>query len=149
MMLYWQRIGEHPHPLPTRSTAGSAGYDLAWSGIEHGRPQETAVLYPGGGIVRLPTGWAVQIPEGHVGLIRERSGLAAQSVSVRGGVIDSDYRGEIVLLVASDHPDPIRIKPGQRIAQLLILPCLMVDSQAVAQLGATVRGADGFGSTGE
>lgn len=124
--------------LPTRQTAGSAGYDLHC--IEAGCV---------GALNVFGTGVGVTIPEGHVGLIRDRSGLAAKNgITVLAGVIDADYSGEIkvVLSCVKDHKP--YIASGDRIAQLVIVPCVMEDSEW-SDAVISERGDNGFGSTGQ
>lgn len=121
--------------LPTRGSDGAAGLDLYADGA--------ADAY----MVSVSTGIAVAIPHGYVGLVWPRSGLAwERGVQVLGGVIDSDYRGEVRVMLTSTAP--LRINPGDRIAQLLIQPVGMCGVKEVSELPATARGVDGFGSTG-
>jgi dUTP pyrophosphatase len=84
----------------------------------------------------------------HVGLIRDRSGLALTGLTTRAGVIDPDYRGEIKVLVYNESPNVQQIRVGNRIAQLLILPCEQHQLEEADDLDTTVRGENGFGSTG-
>ena len=129
--------------IPTRQTPGSAGFDLHLDG------RSPWFMYPGDTRV-YPTGIAAAIPEGYVGLIRDRSGLASKGLTVLGGVIDSDYRGEIkVVLNHADGPGSVSVAlaPGDRIAQLVVIPCLL-DGVEVTELADTERGAGGFSSTG-
>ncbi len=129
--------------IPTRATDGSAGYDLYLD--------EDLVLEAGGKPSLAHFGVAVEIPEGCCGLLIARSSLhkkdTYQSNSV--GVIDSDYRGE---LMAPMHTDLIEgniyISEGTRIAQLVIVPCLMAEVEEVDQLAGSTRGSGGFGSSG-
>lgn len=155
-ILKWSRVGGHKFPMPSRATRWSAGYDLYWSGEAHisnsleDTPHPSMTLYSDDKML-VPTGWAVEIPEGHVGLLKERSSLAKQGVYVRAGVIDSDYRGEIMVLLSSGmlrEYGVVTLSPGQRIAQLLVLPCHLAESVEVPALSDTVRGTGGFGSTG-
>jgi dUTP diphosphatase len=99
------------------------------------------------------TGVAVEIPDGHAGLVLPRSGLAARhgiALVNAPGLIDSGYRGEIrVLLLNTDREDPFGIEPGDRIAQLLVVPFAGVEPvEAPSELTASVRGEGGFGSSG-
>jgi len=98
------------------------------------------------------TGIAVEIPEGCAGLVLPRSGLAAKhgiALVNAPGLIDSGYRGELkVLLLNTDREEPFRIEPGDRIAQLLIVPFEAVTPVEVTELTATARGDGGFGSSG-
>jgi dUTP pyrophosphatase len=135
-------------PLPNRAHAGDAGVDLY---------SATDVVLPPGQRALVATGIAVAIPEGMVGLIHPRSGLAARvglSIVNSPGTIDAGYRGEIkVSLINLDPAEPIVIHRGDRIAQLLVqrveLPDLVeVASFDEAGLGDTTRGAGGHGSSG-
>lgn len=124
--------------IPERATPGSAGYDLMLSQDDHvgyeWRP--------------LRTGLYVAIPRGFAGLIKARSGLATKdSVEIFEGVIDSDYRGEILVL-ARRALGRMSLHQGQRIAQLLVVPVAKVEFQLVSKLPETERGKGGFGSTG-
>ena len=125
---------------PEQATEGAAGLDL--------RSVDHAWVYRGRRTV-VRTGVRLAIPLGFVGLIRDRSGLAKRvGVSVLAGVIDSDYRGEISVILQSHGQEHLEIHPGDRIAQLLILPIPAVQIREVDQLDETARGEGGFGSTG-
>jgi len=130
--------------LPVRQHAGDAGLDLL--------AIEAAVLAPGGGRATIGTGIAIEGPEGWVGLVCPRSGLAARHCIgvVNGpGVIDAGYRGELrVVLYNSDPVEPFTVAPGDRIAQLVLTPALLVDVEEVDELAPAGRDAAGFGSTG-
>lgn len=130
-------------PLPHRAHRGDAGADLYAA--------EDVELAPGQRAL-VGTGVAIALPLGTVGLVHPRSGLAAKqglSIVNAPGTIDADYRGEIkVCLINLDPTTPIQITRGMRIAQLLVQRVELVDFIAVAALDETVRGADGYGSTG-
>ena len=130
-------------PLPSYALAGDAGMDL--------RSAVDVVLAPGERC-RIPTGIAVAIPDGHAGFVQPRSGLAARTglgFVNSPGLIDSGYRGEIqVVAINLDRQDPIDIRRGDKIAQLVILPVPQVALAEVEELPASNRGAGGFGSTG-
>lgn len=130
-------------PLPSYARPGDAGMDLV--------ARETVTLEPGERAV-VPTGVAVAVPPGCVGLVHPRSGLAARSgVSLVNapGTIDEGYRGEIkVVLVNLDPHTPVTLQRGDRIAQLLVQRVESVAVTEVAELPPSQRGADGFGSTG-
>ena len=130
-------------PLPSYALAGDAGMDL--------RSAVDVVLAPGERC-RIPTGIAVAIPDGHAGFVQPRSGLAARTglgFVNSPGLIDSGYRGEIqVVAINLDRRDPIDIRRGDKIAQLVILPVPRVALAEVEELPASGRGAGGFGSTG-
>ena len=133
----------HPHAeLPTRAHPTDAGLDLAAS--------ETTQVAPR--IVTLvPTGIAVAIPEGHVGILAARSSLAvkkAMTLANGVGVIDSDYRGEIKIPIIPLDGCHNLIQAGQKIAQLIILPIALPTVEVVSELPESARGLGGFGSTG-
>lgn len=128
-------------PAPSRETEGSAGYDLRAA-------VGTYCLMPGErGLVE--TGFAWEIPEGMVGMIRPRSGLAVrEGLHVMAGVIDSDYRGEVKVLLVNLGDKPIEIKTGDRIAQMVVCPFHGSELIVVDDLDDSNRGEGGFGSTG-
>jgi len=131
-------------PAPAYATDGAAGADLVAAVAEPVRlsPMERAAI---------PTGLVLEIPPGYEGQIRPRSGLAlgaGLTVANAPGTIDADYRGEVKVLLVNLGAEPVTITRGQRIAQLVIAPVARGDFVAVAELGATARGAGGFGSTG-
>lgn len=129
--------------LPSYAQPGDAGADL--------RSTEDVVLAPGERRL-VGTGVSLAIPEGHVGLVTPRSGLAARaglSIVNSPGVIDSGYRGEIrVCLINLDPAVPIELAAGDRIAQLVIMPFVHASFVPVEALDATARGVGGYGSTG-
>jgi dUTP pyrophosphatase len=128
--------------LPNQAYDGDAGMDLTAC--------EGATLGPGErGII--PTGIAVEIPEGYAGFVQPRSGLAARhgiGVVNSPGLIDSGYRGEIrVVLLNTDRVTSFTVEPGMRIAQLVVAPVASVRLVEVEELAASERGAHGFGSS--
>jgi dUTP pyrophosphatase len=129
--------------LPTRAHEGDAGLDLY--------AVEPAHLGPGERW-SLPTGVAVEIPEGHAGLVLPRSGLAREhgiALVNSPGLIDSGYRGEIkVLLLNTDPAEVFRIEPGERIAQLLVVAVPATEPVEAETLAESARGDGGFGSSG-
>ena len=129
--------------LPTRAHDGDAGLDLYAC--------EAATLAPGER-ASVGTGIAIEVPEGHAALVLPRSGLAARhgiALVNAPGLIDSGYRGEVrVLLLNTDRAEDFAIAPGDRIAQLLVVPFAEIDPVEVAELAASQRGAGGFGSSG-
>ena len=131
-------------PLPEYAKPGDAGVDL--------RATEDVTLAPGGGRGLVPTGVAVAIPRGYAGFIQPRSGLAFKhgvTVLNTPGLIDSDYRGELkVLLVNTDPSAPFQVTRGERIAQLVIQAVEHVEFVEVESLDETERGEGGFGHTG-
>src|SRR5205823_8049397 len=130
--------------LPEYKSDGAAGMDLV-AAID--APVELAP----GGRAAIGTGLALAIPDGWEGQVRPRSGLAREhglTVVNAPGTIDSDYRGECVVLLVNLGERAVRIERGQRIAQLVIAPVAKVAVESVEELPGTTRGAGGFGSTG-
>jgi dUTP pyrophosphatase len=128
--------------IPKRQTDGSAGFDIY-------SDQDMTRVHFGQAVV-IKTGVAVAIPEGYVGLIQPRSGLAIKrGVGTMAGVIDSDYRGEVraILTVHTSDIVPFKAERGERIAQMIVVP-VMLASVEVTDLDDTERGGKGFGSTG-
>ena len=131
--------------LPRRATLGSAGYDLC-ACIE--RP----LTVKPGQTVPVPTGLAMALPKGYGGFVFARSGLGIRHGVVPGncvGVIDSDYRGEILVGLQNSGDADYVIQPADRIAQLMVVPVVQAQVKMVDQLDETQRGAGGFGSTGK
>lgn len=130
---------------PEYATAGSAGMDLSAC-----IPEE--IVVKPGEIVKVNTGIAIQIPNsGIVGLVFPRSGLASRhgiSLVNSVGVIDSDYIGELICPMINHSSSNYKIKPGDRIAQIVFMPVINVKLLETDKLEATERGAGGFGSTG-
>ncbi len=130
--------------LPQRQTEGAAGYDLCAC------LEAPVVLQPGQGYP-FPTGLAAEIPQGYAGMVFCRSGLGVKhGISLPNcvGVIDSDYRGELVVPLRNFGDGTYTIQPGERIAQLVIMPVLLPEIVEVEALSQTERGQGGFGSTG-
>lgn len=131
--------------LPKRETVGSAGHDLR-ACIEEN------LIIPAGGSVRLPTGIAIEMESAeYVAIIAARSSMAAKYGVTMGngiGVIDSDYRGEISVLLRNTSDVDFVVRPGDRVAQLLLMPVALPEIIEVDELSDTERGAGGFGSTG-
>lgn len=136
----------HPEAVePSYATQGAAGLDL------HARIPHEIYLQPG---VRFtcPTGIAIELPEGFEGQVRPRSGLARkQGVTVLNapGTVDSDYRGEICVILINHGTEAVKISPNDRIAQLVIAPVIRAAFYHVGELTDTDRGEGGFGSTGQ
>ena len=133
--------------LPTRGTALAAGVDL-YALLPDG--QESAAVAPQGKYL-FPTGIAVEIPEGYVGLVFARSGIATKRQLAPAncvGVIDADYRGELRVFLQNNGTETQTVENGERIAQLVITPCLDIEIEETDELSETLRGASGFGSTG-
>ena len=147
------KIARLPHavdlPLPSYKSAGAAGLDLS-AAIPAGAP---AVIRPGERQL-VGTGLLIAVPEGHEAQVRPRSGLALEyglTVLNAPGTVDSDYRGEIKVLLVNLGSDDVTINRGMRIAQLVISPVVRAGLIEIAEtndLGDTSRGAAGFGSTG-
>ena len=134
-------------PQPARATSGSAAYDLRFTPTDD---NESIVVHANSTKV-LPTGLSIELPDGYAALVCGRSGLAAKhgiQVLNAPGVIDSDYRGEIGVILHNTGNDDVIFRAGDRIAQLMIVPVLSVDWVSVEVLGETDRGNGGFGSTG-
>jgi dUTP pyrophosphatase len=130
--------------LPSRATSGSAGYDLC-AAVRH-----DLVLAPGDRVL-VPTGYRFAIPPGYEGQIRPRSGLALSHgilVPNAPGTIDSDYRGEVRVILLNAGEKSYSIRRGDRIAQLVIAPVTHVEFCECDQLEATDRGEGGFGHSG-
>ncbi len=128
--------------LPEKATEGSAGFDLF--------SVESATIMPGERRL-VPTGWCVELPLGYEAQIRSRSGLALKYGLVvlnAPGTIDSDYRGEVGVLLVNYSTYPVDFDVGARIAQMVISPVIEVELTEVAELDDTDRGDGGFGSTG-
>ena len=142
------RIQRLPHApgLPEYATEGSAGLDIA-AAIAGDEPMELA---PGARAL-VPTGLRLAVPEGWEAQIRPRSGLALRhglTLPNSPGTIDSDYRGELQVIVLNAGAEPVRIERGMKIAQLLLKPAPRIAWRECAELDATERGEGGFGSTG-
>ncbi len=140
------KVKRLPHgldlPLPAYATAGAAGMDVVAA--------EDVVIAPG---ARHPvaTGLALAIPEGFEIQVRPRSGLALKhgiTVPNTPGTIDSDYRGELKVLLINHGVEPFAIQRGDRVAQLVLAPVVQAAWEEIEELDETARGAGGFGSTG-
>jgi dUTP pyrophosphatase len=125
--------------LPLYQHSGDAGLDL-FSVVED-------VLSPGE-VKPIPTGIKMAIPEGFVGLIWDKSGLSLQGVHRLAGVVDAGYRGEVKVVMINLGKESLSIKPGMKIAQMLIQPVVTVEVVESGELDDTARGEGGFGSTG-
>ena len=131
--------------LPTAGSQYAAGYDLYAC-------MDGPVVIPPRATAKLGTGLSIAVPEGWFGAIFARSGLATKQ-GLRPancvGVCDSDYRGEYIIAIHNDGDSPQTVSPGDRIAQLVILPYMAAEFEEADALPETVRGAGGFGSTGK
>lgn len=140
------KVKRLPHgeglPLPAYATPGAAGMDVVSA--------EDVTLAPGARHA-VATGLALAIPQGYEIQVRPRSGLALKhgiTVPNTPGTIDSDYRGELKVILINHGPEPFVIARGDRIAQLVLAPVVQAVWDEVEELDATARGAGGFGSTG-
>lgn len=130
--------------IPTRGSSQAAGYDL-YADIDEPvtiEPHMTEMIH---------TGIAIEIPDGYFGAIFARSGLAAKQglrLANCTGVCDSDYRGEYMVALHNDSIITRTVNPGERIAQLIVMPYLHVEFNETDELTSTERGGGGFGSTG-
>jgi dUTP pyrophosphatase len=142
------RIQRLPHgadlPLPHYASAGAAGMDVVAA-------VAAPLMLAPGARAAVPTGMAMAIADGFEVQVRPRSGLALKqglTVANAPGTIDSDYRGEVKVLLINLGADPVLIERGMRIAQLVVAPVTRARIETVESLDETVRGAGGFGSTG-
>jgi dUTP pyrophosphatase len=132
-------------PLPTYATIGSAGMDLFAAVIDE-------IILPPDGTHLVPTGYRIELPMGYEAQIRPRSGLALKNnigVLNSPGTIDSDYRGEIKVILKNFGDKEFRIKRGDRIAQMIIAPYIRISWDEVESIDDTTRGAGGFGHSGQ
>lgn len=131
-------------PLPKYMTAGAAGMDLLAA-------VEREVVIRSGDFHSIPTGLQIALPEGYEAQVRPRSGIAARfgvTVLNAPGTVDSDYRGEIKVLLVNHGAEEFTVKRGDRIAQLVIAGTVRADWEPVESLEETARGQGGFGHTG-
>jgi dUTP pyrophosphatase len=144
LILAVMRVGPVEVPLPCYQTTGAAGMDL------HAALDAPLTLAPLAR-AKVPTGLAFAIPVGFEGQVRPRSGLAARSgVTVLNapGTVDSDYRGEVQVMLVNLGDSPVTIAPEERIAQLVFAPVGRAELVLVDRLDPTIRGTAGYGSTG-
>ncbi len=131
---------------PTRGSEQAAGYDI------YACLETDTVTIPAHCTVKVPTGISMAIPEGYFGGIFARSGLASKK-GLRPancvGVIDSDYRGEFIVMLHNDTDEPKSVENGDRVGQLVVLPCAVIDFEETDVLDETERGSGGFGSSGK
>lgn len=130
--------------IPTYGTEYSAGCDL------YACMDDVVTVNPGDTVL-IHTGIAMEVPQGYAGLIYARSGLATKkglAPANKVGVVDADYRGEIMVALHNHSSEPVNIENGERIAQMVITPYLVADFVECEELSNTVRGEGGFGSTG-
>jgi dUTP pyrophosphatase len=144
------KIRRLPHAqnlsLPSYETAGAAGMDIS-AALDEDHP----LIMEAGMSCLVPTGLIMQIPHGFEGQVRPRSGLAAKhgiTLLNTPGTIDSDYRGEVKILLINLGKEPFTITRGLRMAQLVIAPVIQMLCEEVEELDSSLRGSGGFGSTG-
>jgi dUTP pyrophosphatase len=134
-------------PLPAYHSKGAAGLDLV-AALDAQRP---LMLAPGTRAL-VPTGLIIELPQGYEAQVRPRSGLALNygiAVLNSPGTIDSDYRGEVGVVLANLGHAPFEVRRGERIAQLVVLPVVQAELVEVTEVSETARGDGGFGSTGK
>lgn len=128
--------------LPERGTDGSAGLDLFSDQVEpyiYINPGETK---------EIPTGIAIELPPGTVGLFLDKGSMGKKGIHNYAGVIDSDYRGELFVFLHNSSDEPLQIMPRQKITQMVVVPYIMLHPYEVNELSDTVRGNGRYGSTG-
>jgi dUTP pyrophosphatase len=138
-------INQSPHPLPAYATEGSAGMDLR---ANLSAPVELQPLERH----MVPTGIFIELPPGYEAQVRPRSGLAARhgiTCLNSPGTVDSDYRGELKVILINLSSEVQVLQPGDRIAQLVVCPVVRVNWEEVEEIGVTGRNAGGFGHTGK
>lgn len=137
------KLSENAH-VPTRGSKYAAGHDLSAA------INSNVTIFPHQ-TIKIPTGLAIELPENTFGAIYARSGIASRE-GLRPanctGVIDSDYRGEIIVALHNDSDTARIVEPGERIAQIVVQPYVSVEFEEVTSLSETERGDGGFGSTG-
>jgi dUTP pyrophosphatase len=138
------RVGPVHVPLPRYQSAGAAGMDL------HAALEKALVIEPGGRAL-VPTGLVFAIPAHYEGQVRPRSGLAVKvglTVLNAPGTVDSDFRGEVRVLLVNLGQAPVTVEPLERIAQMVFAPVAKAELVVATELDATHRGKGGYGSTG-
>ena len=143
MLVRFKKINPNAS-IPTYGSSYAAGCDLSAC-------IDQAISIPPHTTIKVPTGLAIELPENTVGLIYARSGMATKrhlAPANKLGVIDADYRGEIIVALHNHSEEAQTIEVGERIAQLVVAPFYHVEFEEVDELSETVRGEGGFGSTG-
>lgn len=141
--LFFKRVREGA-VVPEYATAGAAALDLRYCG-------DTGIMLAVGEIKSIPTGLAISVPDGCAAVVCARSGLASKrGISLANGIglIDPDYRGELCVVLKNHGSASFTVHPGDRIAQLMIIPIYHAELMEVDELDETERGEGGFGSTG-
>jgi len=141
----WLKHGRGLSP-PRKASEGAAGFDLGAA-----VPAEAPLSIAPGGRAMVPTGLTLQLPPGHEGQVRPRSGLAAEfgvTVLNAPGTVDADYRGEVKVILVNHGDSAFTVRRGDRIAQLVVAPVAEAEFVELASAEDTRRGASGFGSTG-
>ena len=149
LRIMWESWADRSLPAPSYETAGAAGADIRANLPEEAR-SAGITLHPMQRLV-VPTGFRVEIPAGFEAQIRPRSGLAFKNGITclnTPGTIDSDYRGEVKVLLINLGEEAFVIERGMRMAQMVIAPVTQVSVAEISEVSATKRGAGGFGSTG-
>ena len=144
--LIWDDGADRDVPLPADEAAGAAGAD-----VRANFPERTPLILHPGERALIPTGMRLAIPEGYEVQVRPRSGLALKhgiALINAPGTIDSDYRGELKVILINHGPEAFTIARGERIGQMLLAPVTRLVWEQVETLDETDRGAGGFGSTG-
>ncbi|KPP88158.1 MAG: dUTP pyrophosphatase [Rhodobacteraceae bacterium HLUCCO07] len=144
--LSWVEGADRDVPLPRYESAGAAGADLRAN-----LPERGAVILEPGQRALIPTGFRIEIPIGYEVQVRPRSGLALKhgiTLPNSPGTIDSDYRGELGVIVMNAGDAAFEVVHGERIAQMVVAPVVQVDFVLAEALSETARGGGGFGSTG-
>ncbi len=137
-------VNHSKHPLPQYATSQSAGMDLRAN-------LDAPVLLEPLGRALIPTGIFIELPAGFEAQVRPRSGLAAKfgiTVLNTPGTIDSDYRGEVKVILINLSDEPFSVQDGERIAQMIVAKYEQVEWEAVIELSGTERGSGGFGHSG-
>lgn len=159
MTLKVKRIGDHGLPLPKYETEGASGFDLrAFVNYDFWKDEDVAgcgrihsgdyVVLNHGDRISLPCGFAFEVPEGNELQVRPRSGLSSKGIVCAFGTVDSDYRGEVRVILTNQSDEPFTISNGDRVAQGVIAPVSRPPLVEVEELTPTTRGGNGFGSTG-
>ena len=139
MKIFIQKI-DPSAKLPSYAYEGDAGMDLFSC--------QDCKIEPGEKVL-VSTGWKVAVPQGHAGFIWDKSGIAAKHhIKTMAGVLDSNYRGELLVVLTNLGKKPYKISKGEKIAQLVIEPVVAVNIIEVEKLDETIRGEKGFGSSG-